>query len=449
MNGRKDRFRPATEADPRDPFQRDRDRVLYSQEFRRLSGVTQVVSATEGDVFHNRLTHSLKVAQVGRRLAERLLRDTSRSVISGWGGLDPDVVETAGLAHDLGHPPFGHHGEAVLRQAVDEASGREKVTEPPPCAQHRDGFEGNAQSFRIVTRLGAHMDSRRDREDAGLNLTRAALNAILKYPWYRGESGQRSKKWGVYRADIDRFRWVRCLNLASPYGSVDERRSLEAELMDWADDVTYAVHDLEDFYRAGLIPIHRLHYPTEQDRFLAAAAERRPDLLQRSHSLRDVLRQSLGAMVEIDTPYDGGRRQRRIINRATSSFITRFVSGNAISICHPSDDASLHVDPDSRLQVDLLKEVTRYYVIDHPRIAGVREGQRAMMRRLFDIYVEVVDGSRSRALLPETMRDRLDSGDGAPRLVADFLAGMTERQVIQTHHRLTGITQGPVSHFDL
>ena len=146
VESRGERFLPPTSEDPRNPFERDRDRVLYSPEFRRLSGVTQVSSASEGDIFHNRLTHSLKVAQVGRRLAEHLLAETPTERIEAWGGLEPDVVETAGLAHDLGHPPFGHDGEDVICQAIDELG-------------QMDGFDGNAQSFRIVTRLAAHTDN--------------------------------------------------------------------------------------------------------------------------------------------------------------------------------------------------------------------------------------------------------------------------------------------------
>jgi len=154
-------------------------------------------------------------------------------------------------------------------------------------------------------------------------------------------------------------------------------------------------------------------------------------------------------MFQLDTPYDGGRQQRRIVNQATSALISQFVSADAIRINNPPAEVSIAIDPDVRLQVDLLKEVTRYYVINHPRIAGIREGQREMLSRLFDIYVDVVDGNRSPALLPRAIRDRRDSGDGTPRLVADFLAGLTERQVIQTYHRLTGITPGPISYFDL
>ena len=185
MNAREERLSGsrARNEEYRTEFQRDRDRVLYSDEFRRLSGVTQVVSAVEGDVFHNRLTHSLKVAQVGRRMAESLLRESSEDLVEACGGVDPDVVETAGLAHDLGHPPFGHGGKDVICGA-----SRDRGLE--------EGFEGNPQSFRIVTRLAVRYA---DQVPPGLDLTRASLNAILKYPWLWERNGNRNRKWEPIR----------------------------------------------------------------------------------------------------------------------------------------------------------------------------------------------------------------------------------------------------------
>ena len=381
---------------------------------------------------HNRLTHSLKVAQIGLRLAERLVKER-RSEVRAWGGLDPEVVEAAALAHDLGHPPFGHDGEEVLGELVEEHDA--------------DGFEGNAQSFRIVTRLAGHMENTQASGDgAGLNLTRATLNAILKYPWLRTESGPHHDKWGAYRVDEDRFDWARS-------GRDDELRSLEAELMDWADDVTYAVHDLEDFYRAGLIPVHLLSHSAERARFLEAATSRKPDLASGGYNLKTVLGAALGLLGFLDAPYDGGRRQREIMNAATSSLITQFITGDAIRICDPSEQRSVEIDPEIRLQVELLKELTWYYVIDHPRIVSIRKGERAVLKQLFQIYVDVVgnrqDNRRYRALVPQQTRDRLGSGDSVPRLVADLLAGMTERQVIQTYQRFTGTVQSPTAYFDV
>lgn len=433
MSDRSDRFLQTNSTDPRSAYQRDRDRVLYSPEFRRLSGVTQVAAAGEGDVFHNRLTHSLKVAQVGRRLAERLLEDC-KDEAEAWGGLDPDVVETAALAHDLGHPPFGHDGEEKLCQIVEGCDP--------------DGFEGNPQSFRIVTRLAAHTDNRTDRDDggnpdeeAGLNLTRASLNAILKYPWLRTRSGDQHRKWGAYRVDSDRFTWARD-------GWTRGIPSLEAELMNWADDVTYAVHDLEDFYRAGLIPIHRIPSPAEQERFISAATERDSELGEGTDLYR-ALEAVFGNMALLDTPYDGSRRQRTIMNSASSSLITQFISGKAIRILTPPSEETLEIDEEIRKQVKLLKAVTKYYVIDHPRIVSVREGQREMLAKLAEIYAEALCGDRKKTLLPEGTRDRLESGDGVMRLVADLLAAMTERQVVQNYQRLMGIVPSPAAYFDV
>ena len=435
VESRGERFLPPTSEDPRNPFERDRDRVLYSPEFRRLSGVTQVSSASEGDIFHNRLTHSLKVAQVGRRLAEHLLAETPTERIEAWGGLDPDVVETAGLAHDLGHPPFGHDGEDVICRAMDELG-------------QRDGFEGNAQSFRIVTRLAAHSDNipiiddvRGPDSNTGLNLTRASLNAILKYPWTRSDCKDGSTKWGVYDSDKERFKWAR-------RGYQGKYLALEAELMNWADDVTYAVHDLEDFYRAGLIPIHRLLHTTESERF-TEAVRKNSNSLAKQGDLEEVLLSILGTMYLLDEPYNGGTQQRTIMHGATSALITQYIIGDAIRISEPNTERSITIHPKMRLQVDLLKEVTRYYVIDHPRVVSIREGQKEMLRKLFEIYTEVLAGTRKQTMLPRATRDRLDSGDRSPRLVADLLAGMTERQVIQNYQRLTGILPWPMSHFDL
>ncbi|MEO1341880.1 MAG: dGTP triphosphohydrolase, partial [Cyanobacteria bacterium J06635_13] len=219
--------------DNRHSFQVDRDRILYSSAFRRLAQITQVLTAQEGHVFHNRLTHSLKVAQVARRLAERLVTEQPK-IAAAIGGVDADVVEAAALAHDLGHPPFGHTAEEQLDACARKAG-------------LSDGFEGNAQSFRILTRLAIHR-----LDYYGLNLTRATLNAVLKYPWLRSPdtTSKRYRKYGVYDLDIEAFSFTR--------EAANDRQSIEASIMDFADDITYSVHDLEDFYLAGLIPLELL-----------------------------------------------------------------------------------------------------------------------------------------------------------------------------------------------
>jgi dGTPase len=221
---RQERLKEDVSPDHRAPFERDRDRILYSSAFRRLEGITQVVGADHGTIFHNRLIHSIKVAQIGISLAQQL---TARyGQLKGL--VDPRVVECACLAHDLGHPPFGHTGEKELNRLLEKA-------------RDYDGFEGNAQSFRIVTKLAVRFE-----DHDGLNLTRGSLAAILKYPWLRERKNpDRSKKWGAYRIDQEAFDFA-TKNL--------QGRTVEAAIMDMADDLTYSVHDLEDFYRAGLIP---------------------------------------------------------------------------------------------------------------------------------------------------------------------------------------------------
>ncbi|NJL29795.1 MAG: dNTP triphosphohydrolase [Thermoanaerobaculia bacterium] len=211
--------------DQRTPAERDRDRILYSSALRRLVGVTQVVDPAEGHAFHNRLLHTFKVAQIGRRLAQKLLKEQPEEA-RALGEVDPEVVEAAALAHDLGHPPFGHIAERELDELLRKQGDME-------------GFEGNAQSFRILTKLAFVA-----KQHPGLNLTRATLNATLKYPWRRQTAGKGQHKWGAYYSERPELEWAR------QNGPRGETRCVEAELMDWADDITYAVHDLEDFYRA-------------------------------------------------------------------------------------------------------------------------------------------------------------------------------------------------------
>jgi dGTPase len=346
------------QGDAREEGQRDRDRILYTSALRRLAGITQVVSPAEGHVFHNRLTHSLEVAQIGRRLAESLIRKHDKALVNAMGGVDPDVVEAAALAHDLGHPPFGHVAEEELNKLLDcpETNGNPKPS---------DGFEGNAQSFRIVTKLAVRYPRYRGGQHIrGLNLTRATLNAVLKYPRLRPtgdrvdnkQDGKRWQKWGVYDSEQDYLRWAR-----EALASEDHNRSAEAELMDWADDVAYAVHDLEDFYRAGLIPLDRLVKDKEGERrqFLQDWAfprlektrtkpmttEYRDRLEERFNNLFDVL--------PIGEPYEGTHSQRFRLRHSTSGFINDYVNAVKLTWTATQDGKRVEVNEELRDEVEM------------------------------------------------------------------------------------------------
>jgi dGTPase len=400
--------------------QRDRDRILYASAFRRLSGVTQVVLPSgEPYLFHNRLIHSIKVAQVARRLAEKLLSERKRFPRTIGGGCDPDVVEAAALAHDLGHPPFGHIAEKELTARVD-AHG------------NRDGYEGNAQTFRILTRLSAISTA-----FTGLNLTRATLRAVLKYPWTR-DAGRSERKWGVYRDDLNDFTWAT--------GETSEAtRTLEAEIMDWADDIAYAVHDLEDFFRAGLIPLDRFASNAEPiepifrgvlddwDEDVEGAKPTAGNLEGASTFLREF---------PLQRPFRGASTDRANIRVFTSALVNQFVTATDIV------DAKLWRDPGAVVGVAVLKQLTRQYVIESPRLATQQHGQRLIVRTLFETYMDALrQEPPDFGLFPtrwqaEAVEARKQGEQQEARAVADVIAAMTEEEAIRTHQRIAGINTG-------
>ena len=428
---RDERFHPNDRAtDQRGPFQRDRDRIIYTSAFRRLAWVTQVVSAQEGDPFHNRLTHTLEVAQISRRLAEKLLDEQPEDADS-LGGIDPEVVEAAALAHDLGHPPFGHAAEKELDRLVKDAGVS-------------DGFEGNPQSFRVVTKLAI-----RSRESPGLNLTRATLDAILKYPWFRQTTPPaRDRKWGAYNTERDLFEWVR-----GPEPR-DFRKSAEAELMDFADDIAYAIHDVEDFYRTGLIPLDRLARDDDEvDRFLEGTFSNNgggPIAFDRDEC-KDAFSEILKSAPVID-PYSGTREQRARLRSLTAGLIGRYI--NAIKLQVPSNPSDPRVSVESWACKELFvfKQLTWHYVINNTALASQQFGQRRIISQLFEILYDAAE-KRQLDVFPPSSRERIEdlaaSGqNGAKeervRVVADLLAGLTEHQAISLYQRLTGLWLGTV-----
>jgi dGTPase len=408
--------------DERTPFQHDRDRILYSTAFRRLAQVTQVVAPTERQVIHNRLTHSLEVAQVGRGLATSLLgRPGSQEAVDDAGGLDADVVEAACLAHDLGHPPFGHVAEKELDRLLTEAGVP-------------DGFEGNAQSFRIVTQLAIRYP-----EIPGHNLTRATLRAILKYPCRRNQCPDAPNKWGAYDSEADDFNWA--LELTGPDPS---QRSLEAALMDWADDIAYAVHDLEDFYRAGLIPLDRLATdPAERERFLHAEIARQSIAESRQEETRRVF-ESLMTVSPVSQPYTGTHVDRARLRSFTSALISDYINAAALSSGKKGASA-LSIDEVKRTEVELLKGLTWYYVINSQALVSQRFGHRRLIQSLFAILRDAARVEDDQFVFPPYYREKLQQATNESerlRTVADYVASLSESQAINLNQRLTGQALG-------
>jgi dGTPase len=414
----------APEGDSRSPAQRDRDRILYTSAFRRLAEVTQVASPDHAQVFHNRLTHSLQVAQVGRSLAQKL-RERFPKPVDDIGGIDPDVVEAACLAHDIGHPPFGHTAEEELNALAGKAVG---------------GFEGNAQSFRVVTKLAFKSE-----KYSGLDLTRATLAAILKYPWKKDQNPKKLDKWGAYKSERRDFAFARQLGPRERF-----RPTAEADLMNWADDVTYSVHDIEDFYRAGRIPMHLLaQFRLKKKRFLLDSPELKRffDEVYRRRAgkkdffKRDDLEQAFAGVLwphwRIKEPYSGTKEQRSRLRYFTAQLIHRYV--NCVKLSQATK--SLSISEEYLIEVAALKELTWTYVIEAPALAAQREGQRAVIKRLFEVYSAAAASVKKWGLFPHYYREQLKrsrSKTDRTRLVVDLIAGMTEPQAIATYRQFTG-----------
>jgi len=427
------------EGDDRSHYERDRDIILYTSAFKRLSGITQVTSSYTGHVFHNRLTHSLQVAQVGRSLARKLLLHEKTKHLANQVQLIPEAVEAGCLAHDLGHPPFGHIAEEVLNELVGEDA---------------EGFEGNAQSLRILTELAF-----RTSKFPGLNLTRATLQAVLKYPWTfekrpLNSEGARSKKWGAYGSGLPALEFA-----MGATGGAPVEKSVGAKLMDWADDLTYAIHDAEDFYRAGIIPLHQLALPgsgssadKERIRFLAYVDERKKNIPELQDVSAEELDKTLGDILlfrfTIDGPYEGTRDHRARLRIFTSGMVGRYI--NALELLAKGSQIKVAIDPHYEKEIALLKQLTWCYVIEAPSLAMQQYAQKNVIRYLFRVFLEESRKKPCRLLPPyyqerlkEIPADEAKRTPGLKRMVADLIGGMTELQAMTVYQRLNGMAAGP------
>ncbi|MET7530138.1 deoxyguanosinetriphosphate triphosphohydrolase [Streptomyces goshikiensis] len=421
--GPSDTERWAAEPDKRPgrtAFQRDRARVLHSGALRRLAGKTQVVTpgtrSYDWDASpRTRLTHSLECAQVGRELGAAL-------------GCDPDLVEAACLSHDMGHPPFGHNGEEALNEFAEDCGG----------------FEGNAQSLRLLTRLEPKRfvpdPGTGELVSVGLNLTRASLDAATKYPWARGghPTDPGSVKFGAYEDDLPVFEWLR-------RGAPADRKCFEAQVMDWADDVAYSVHDFEDGLHAGHLDPNLLFAEPERTAIWRVAIGRYVP----ADTDPEELREALDRLMEEEWwphGYDGSAVAQARLKDATSQLIGRFclAAEGATRAAYGSGRltryaAELVVPRAARNECAVLKAVADLYVMQRDEQERIRADQRVVLAEL----AEALSARAPEGLDPQfrAVFDTAADDKARKRAVIDQIASLTDAAARSLHDRLTRRTR--------
>ncbi len=401
------RWLPEEHSSRRSDFARDRARVLHSSALRRLAAKTQVLSPTAGvDNARNRLTHSLEVAQVGRELASSL-------------GLDPDVVDTACLAHDLGHPPFGHNGERALNAWSLDIGG----------------FEGNAQTLRLLTRIEPKVFGD-DGTSYGLNLTRASLDASCKYPWPAesavGDPSGRAK-FGFYPDDTAAFLWLR-------EGAPDRQLCIEAQVMDLSDDIAYSVHDFEDAIVGGYIDVPALggrvdHDELVESMFVWIGGEIGHDELIEAFDRLD----SLESWID---EFDGTRAAQGRLKNLTSQLIGRFAgtATRATLAAHGNEpavrfDASIVVPRETRAEIAVLKGIVAANVMSTNSRKPIYAQQRDTITELASVLFERGPSELEAGFAADW--HSADSDADRKRSVVDQVASLTDQSANAWHARLT------------
>ncbi len=381
----------------RTEFMRDRARVIHSAALRRLAAKTQVAVPWENDFQRTRLSHSLECAQIGRELGESL-------------GADPDLQDTACLAHDLGHPPFGHNGEEALAEIAEDFGG----------------FEGNAQSFRLLVRLEAKtVDS--EGKSVGLNLTRASLDGSTKYPWPRS---QNSRKFGVYDDDLEVFTWMRT-------GAPIDKKCIEAQIMDWSDDCAYSVHDLEDAIFTNQVSVKNFEKDFQEPHTVMVRDYGSDATEQEAVQAH----QRLSALSAWPHYYDGTHRSLARLKDSTSQLIGRFVLAAELETRKVHGDgplsrysADLEIPRDQVVEVDFLKAIAGHYLINAPHSQERYAKQQIIIREI----VEMLLASAPRELDSFFLKAWNEAGDETARMrvIIDQVAALTDPGAYALHARL-------------
>jgi dGTPase len=400
----RERFFTEERRDPqhRSEFARDRARVLHSSALRRLGAKTQVLSPSGGDFARTRLTHSLEVAQIGREMAAEL-------------GLDPDLVDMACLAHDLGHPPFGHNGERALNDWMTGFGG----------------FEGNAQTLRLLTRIEPKVFSPGG-QSFGLNLTRASLDASCKYPWglnqAKAESGAtKSVKFGVYEDDMPVFEWLREQAPA-------KQKCVEAQVMDFADDVAYSVHDFEDAIVSNFVDPRVLAKDSSELILKISEWAGGAFSVLEIESALSRLRSNPNWPIQ----FGSSARELATLKNLTSSLIGAFVRRTtAETLAHFSGSsvsryqAKVEVPRDVLAEIAVLKGIVSAFLMTTESRRPFYEWQRAILIELADALL-ALNGRELDAYSTEAWSVAADES-AQRRVIVDQVASLTEQSAITWH----------------
>ena len=393
----------------RGEFARDRARVVHSSALRRLGAKTQVLSPSGGDFARTRLTHSLEVAQIGREMAIDL-------------GLNADMVDMACLAHDLGHPPFGHNGEKAL-DAWSKDFG---------------GFEGNAQTLRLLTRIEPKVISDQGRS-YGLNLTRASLDATCKYPWRRADAvadlgADQSLKFGVYEDDLEVYEWLRI-------GAPAKVKSVEAQVMDFADDVAYSVHDFEDAIVSKFIDVRVLADRSNDAELIQKIADWNGDKISKfalSEAL-ERLRSHTFWLADFDHSPSGLGTLKNLTSALIGSLVSRTVEEireAAITDSIVRFGAILVIPFEVQAEISVLKGIVSAFLMSSEARRPFYEWQRGLLTELADALL----ASNGANLDAYSSLAWHTAGDEAERhrVIVDQIACLTDQSALTLHHRLVG-----------
>lgn len=433
---------PPSPRDHRHPTERDRDRILHSSAFRRLQGKTQVFGIGQADFYRTRLTHSIETAQLARAIAKNLLAEEPRLARS----LTPELAEAVALAHDLGHPPFGHAGEQTLDACLREVSRKARLS-----GKRVLRFEANAQTFHVLVAVEPKSPA-----FPGLNLTRATLSGVIKYPYEQDLDTDRF----LFASDMASARWA--LKRGTPLlGARDKaagkkhQTSLVCQVLDWADDCAYSVHDVEDalqaqFLRPGDLTDPRFIRLVESHYESTREWESVPKLThgESRERLRALKKRIAPAAQSADERAHRKEALRNILNDLVLSASVAPLSGNR----RPDYAWKLFVPAEARILSVLCKSVVWEAVITDPRVAAMSMKGKEILRELFHLLLGELVEKKSFTIFPRYYRPIIQEcmGKGeleAARGVCNFLALLTDMDALRLHSLLRGSKYSSV--FDL